>query len=530
MSKSLIPLLKVNLTQIFSFAKSTKTTKAKKNIPFYAILSFVLIFGLFISTIYSFSFLMICEELQIDKINMVYAMTGFAAMLALLTTVMKVKTTLFAGNDYDLLASLPIRKSHIIAVKFLSLYLLELLFCFILIFPVSIIYIVSTKNYGFIDTMLYLIILTPVIPLLLSSIIGVFISFIADRFRFGNILSVVLLIGFMIVAFYFSYLMQSGSATEQNQSIMTMFEVLAWFNPSTILLKLNIHPGFTRLAYIGVNIGVLIVVLLGLAWCYDYIHILLTSSKSHREYVRKELKVQHQFKALLFFDIKRYVTSRTYMLNTLPSGIMCIVMVVILSSSFNSIPAESLGEIGQLLSSFYVVMILWCSGISTPSCCAINIEGKSMWMVKSLPINYKKYCYSKIILSELFIAPLVLVASIICQFMAKDLTIWSSLGIFILPQVYLFGINCLGLYVNIRTPKIHWTNEIEAVKNSKSAVIMMLIGFLYVIVIAALYIGVSFVSSILSFGLTLAFIGIVSITIFILTIKTASVKLQEIEV
>ena len=106
----------------------------KKNVSFFVPILLIAIFGCVLSSIYSLMFAFMAKEAQTDLKYVVYAMAGFSSMLALTTSILKVKNTLFGGNDYDMLAALPIAKRTIISVKFVSLYLIELLYSFILMY------------------------------------------------------------------------------------------------------------------------------------------------------------------------------------------------------------------------------------------------------------------------------------------------------------------------------------------------------------------------------------------------------------
>lgn len=113
MKTNLFSLLKVSFLQTFDFRKSTKHSKSNKNTSFIVLFSLVLVVGLVFSFFYACSLMALADRYDIDRIKIVYSMVGLGSILAIVTSVMKVKTTLFAGNDYDMLASLPLKKSII---------------------------------------------------------------------------------------------------------------------------------------------------------------------------------------------------------------------------------------------------------------------------------------------------------------------------------------------------------------------------------------------------------------------------------
>lgn len=121
MSKTFWPLFRTNLKLTFDFR--SKKQKASMLSIFFV----VLFAGMAFAALYAFIFVMSALETNTPIVSVLYTMAGFASMLALTTTIPKVKTTLFGGNDYDMLAALPIPKKEILFVKFFSLYLVEFL-------------------------------------------------------------------------------------------------------------------------------------------------------------------------------------------------------------------------------------------------------------------------------------------------------------------------------------------------------------------------------------------------------------------
>ena len=129
MSNSFLPLFKTNLKIAFDFrGKKQKTTML-------SLLLIILLGGMALSALYSFALIMAAEESNAPISNVLFVMAGFASLLALTTTIPKVKTTLFGGNDYDMLASMPIPKREILFVKFFSLYLVEFFYTVIILLP-----------------------------------------------------------------------------------------------------------------------------------------------------------------------------------------------------------------------------------------------------------------------------------------------------------------------------------------------------------------------------------------------------------
>ncbi|MDE6408312.1 MAG: hypothetical protein K2K48_07585 [Anaeroplasmataceae bacterium] len=529
MSKSFKALFKVSLSQSFDFRRKDKAKNASILVP----LILIFIFGLFLSTIYSFIFSIgLYSAGYVEKINLVlYAMAGLSSMLALVTGITKVKGALFGGYDYDLLASLPIAKKNIIFVKFISLYLMQAFYTFIFVFPATMIVTILGKNPLWVLDGFLLIVFTPIVPLFLAGLLGTLVSFISDRFKFGNIISIIFYIAFLGAVMYSSFIMNSSNSGDEMDvtGILNLLNVFGWFNPSTKLFSLN-YVILPHLIYVAANLCLLGAMVWLFARCYDSIHFLMTATRSHQKYVEKDIKQKGQFKALLILDFKRYFSSKMYLLNTMTGGVISILCLVVMIVTFQSIDDPQAIVILNQIAPFFVLLIVWCIGMSVPSAVAINFEGKTMWQMKSLPISYKLYAKSKIVMSYLILAPFVLIASsVLTAFMEKNfINIFTA---FVLPQIYLFSMCSIAFWINSVFYKLKWSNETEAVKNSAGMLISMLIDFVYtallcvVLIIPGIF-GYFFVGAIL----TILIVLIVAISFYSIVRKTCSRNINAIEV
>lgn len=529
MSNSFKALFKVSLAQSFDFRKKDKAKNASLLIP----LALIFIGGALISALYSFIFgiALVSADGQ-GYLNLVlYGMTGLSSMLAIVTGMTKVKGALFGGYDYDLLASMPISKKNIIFVKFLSLYLVQVFYTIIFVFPSAIVVTILGKNPIWLLDGLLLIIFSPVLPLFLAGIIGILIGLLSDRFKFGNIISVLFYVVFLGAVMYSSFLLNSGGDGEEYDisGILRILRVFSWINPSTKLLGLE-YLILPHLFYVLVNLVGLGLMVWIFAKGYDYFHFLMTATKSHQRYIEKTSKQKGQFKALLFLDFKRYFSSKMYLMNTITGGIVSVLCLVVMIASFQSIKDPEAMTVLNSISSYFVLLVTWCIGMAVPSAVAINFEGKTMWQMKCLPIHYKQYSLSKILMSYIVLAPFVLISSGVLTIYIEK-TVVTILVVFFLPQIYLFSMCCLGFLINTYFYKLKWTNETEAVKNSAGMLISMLIDFIYTIILCAALIipgvfGYYFVGAILSFLVVI----VAAVVSYILVSKTCEHNLEMIEV
>ena len=177
-----ISLLKAVLSQdmnMFKYQAKRNSSKLKKIL--FPIFLFILV-GISIGT-YAY---MIGEELA--KVNLTYIMLSMFIMMVTIMTfiegIYKSQGILFEAKDNDLLFSLPIQKSQILFVRIFKLLLFQYIYNLMFLLPAFIIYIYfesPTINFYIISILMTLLI--PIIPTIISSILGYIIKSSSSHFK-----------------------------------------------------------------------------------------------------------------------------------------------------------------------------------------------------------------------------------------------------------------------------------------------------------------------------------------------------------
>ena len=532
---NIISLLKVDLKETLDVRKF-KENKAKSTSFITFIIIFVLI-GLLISVIYNFMFSMMFQSSGESLVYSTLMMSGLTVVLTFSTSVFKVKS-IFMGRDYEMLKSMPIRNSDIIASKIISLYLVELLYSAIILIPNMIINLIFSNNLIYLPTGLLLTIFTPAVPMLLSCFFAMFISLVADRYKFGNVINVILYFVLFAAVFSFSFLMNSSSPSQGEElditSYVNMANILSYLNPTLFLVKLAILNNYAYiLLFVLSNILLFIASVLVIALLFNPIYVLINSFNSNNTYVLKPLEVKGQFKALFYNESKRFFTSKFYFINCLCSGICALMMAIFIGYIFSPyttmIPhEEGMNEFFSYYGFCGVIVVIFGIGIATPAATSISIEGSKFWMLKSFPIDYKKLVNSKILLSSLVLGVCAIISSIVlCIFIQA--TIYSYIMCTLISIAYVILASIVGIRINLSHYKLKWKNEQECVKSSSGAVLSMLADFGILILVAALLIGLSFVSIYLAGFVTLGAILLLSYVLYITMLKHIDYKFSKIE-
>lgn len=531
---NLLALIKVDLKETLDTRKF-KENKAKST-SFLTFVVLFLILGIFLSVVYNLMFTSLFHMAGESLVYSTILMAGLTSLLTFSTSVFKVKS-IFIGKDYEMLSAMPISKNAIIASKIINLYLLELLYSAIIMIPNMIINIIFSQNLIYLPTGLLLTILIPAVPMVIACLFSLFITLVADRFKFGNVINVILYLILFAAIFGFSFMMNmnTGSADEtiDASNYMAMANIMAWLNPTLHFVKFAVIDNYAFiLLFIGINLLLSIGVVFFISLFFDKVHELINSFKSNVVYVRKKLDIKGQFKTLFFNESKRFFTSKYYFINSISSGIVAILMGGMMGymfgpNSFIGIPSEDIAFFGEYA---YVgaLIIVFGIGIATPASVSISIEGNNFWLIKSSPIDIKKWIKAKILLSTLVLGVCAIVASILMVALMNG-TVYSYIMMILITVGFVLLSSITGLKINLGHPKLNWKNEQEVVKNSAGVVLSMFADWGITLVLAAILVGLSFVNIYLAGISTLAFELILSLILYLTLMNNCERKINLLE-
>ena len=191
------------------------------------------------------------------------------------------------------------------------------------------------------------------------------------------------------------------------------------------------------------------------------------SSSKLRSYFKKEYQT--------FFRNPVYVINGLF-------GIFITPFLLPLSFRIST-TAESIEQIRALVSapefSFYAVLfalavIVLTSAINVVASSSFSREGASFWITKIIPYPLKQQAFVK----ALFSTSISMMGIIINCFIFKVYFNYGFIQIGVIAFVsILFAAlwNLIGVFIDIKRPKLEWTNETEAIKQNVNVVLSILL-------------------------------------------------------
>ena len=432
----------------------------------------------------------------------------FSSMFILATNIFKVNGTIFNFKDYDLLMSLPIKKEEIIISKILSLYFLNFLYTILFMIPSYIVFILKvTTTLNFNILFFITIFIIPILPTVIATIIGSLITAITSRFKRKNLINYII----FILSFIFMYYMTSGISNSNSLDY-------ANFGKNLIDMCNNIYPlTNTYFKIISNNdlISLLIYTLLPILIFIIFTKILtninskLKTERKNANYKLGKLKESNQLFALYKKEIKRYFGSIMYVTNT----IMGSVMLIIMSFGLLIFGVDKIGQIieiptlSKIVSSVMPFVISLFVSLSVTTQASISLEGKNLWIIKSIPVKPIDIFKSKIMVNLTVTVIPILISSTIISLVIKP-PLNAVIFMYILPILYAVLTSILGLIINLHFPRFDFKNEIYVIKQSIASMISIFVNLILAIIPLAIYFNVK----------SNMYVQIVSLSVFILII------------
>lgn len=425
---------------------------------------------------------------------------GIAVLLAVFGSVFSTQSQLFDAKDNELLLSMPVKPRDILLSRLLLVYVLNFAFCALVLLPCGIAALEAFDCTALgIAAYAVFCFLVPMFATALCCLLGWLLSLITAKINNKAIMNTVMTLLFL-VAFYVVYFRfiniamdESGDAAQVLQNLVPnlervfskFFAPLYWFGRLFADGKI----------LLGILAALTFVLPLALAiWLLSRSFFRITMSKAgakKRVYQKKEMKVSGLRWALVKKELKRFTSSAAYMTNCGLGLLMLLVAAVFLLIKRDTV-SELAGLLPQLgfpqgSEALIAVLVLCFMGFAnTMTAPSVSLEGKSRWIVQSIPADLSNVLFAKVDMQLLLTAPVLLFASVAVA-LAFRLTGWDLVLAFVLPQIVNLLSALAGLWFNVLMPKYEWASETVPIKQSAPVVLVMFGMMLYVMLAAGLY-------------------------------------------
>ena len=427
-----------------------------------------------------------------------------AGIMVFMFGIFYVMNVFYFSKDVENYLYLPVQAGEILGAKFLVSLIYEYFIILVFFLPLLTVYgIKDGSGILYYVYMLVSLILIPVFPLVVASIISMLIMRYSSKFKnrdrfnmIAGILSLVVALGFNFgLQFFTQRFTGDPNLAIGDISELPVFQITSWVFPTShfategILAYNSISGLFSILILLLITVlsFFLFYVLGNLLYFKGVIGI--SESKATRKALSKEeMEKGSRRKPILFSyalkELKLILRTPVYFLNCVLISLiypLFILFPFLMGSGEDKAELESVFTMlqgfdrGSLLLGIVGVGFLMGS-INIIASSAISREGKNLYFLKYIPVPYMTQIYAKIV-SAFYVeaAALVIFYGIVFYLFRIDLVFFVlSLVIIFLASLV---INQIGIFLDITWPKLNWDTEQKAVKQNFNSVIHMFLGF-----------------------------------------------------
>ena len=144
------------------------------------------------------------------------------------------------------------------------------------------------------------------------------------------------------------------------------------------------------------------------------------------------------------------------------------------------------GGLNLNLFSVVILMVTFIAFLSNTSCASISIEGKNLWILKSLPIKLKSIIVTKVMFNFI-----VMIIPIIISIFAFSFVFgFSMIEMLFLILVAIISLGCssmFGIIINLKFPKLDAIDDTVVVKRSLSVIIATVLPLILIMTLGTIF-------------------------------------------
>ena len=471
-----LALLKVSIQSMLLSSTNSRGRSRKKAATGLGAVIVIAGLGLYLSGFYSY---MLMQALAPSHMEiLVFIFMGMAALVGgLLFTTFAVKGVVFGGKDNDLLLSMPVSSTLLMASRVTAIYLENLLFSAFVMLPAGVVCTMLTQN-GVGHSLLFwvrLVIAALTLPLLdtaLSVLLGALVAFLSARVSKGALGQNIVTGLFLVVVFYFSLnlnRMISGLAV----NAAGIKDSLNWAAPLLWMGEGILGDWGLLLAFAACCVIPFALVVFGLGRVYRQAVTAFAARSAQSNYKLSAQSASSQKKALLRKEAQRFFGTPMYFWN---AGLGLIMLLAAGAASL--VMREKLlafvGMDGFPLLPMAAAVICFCLCTCPIAAPSVSLEGKYLWILREAPMPGSTLLWVKAGFQLLLTLPCTVIAGA-CISIALGFQLWQGAALLIATLLFAVGHAMFGMLMGLTFPKLDAVNETVVIKQSLAATLAMFV-------------------------------------------------------
>ncbi len=377
---------------------------------------------------------------------------GTAMFLCFIGSVFTAQQQIYESKDNQMLLSMPIKPGQILLSRIFAIAIFNMIYAL-----------------PFFTGSAMIVFIT-----MLTSLLAWGVSIIMSKITNKTLISTVLYMVFFAIYFYAIFNLDNlGEAIEKNadklsSGIMTFARPIYYMGASVVEQNILFVAAFLVSLLIPAFLMYIVIK-------KSFFKILLHENKSKNKMLKhsdKDFNSHSAFIALLQKEIARFLRTPMYFLSY---GTSIFFVAMMLAYLF--IKKDKFEDVVELLSIygvsstkalpaiFSMLLYQFVSSGAVLTSASINMEGKNIWIIKSLPIKTIDIMLAKGLVPVIILLPIFEVESLLLIFLFK-ISGSAMILLLLMPIFTMIFFSMFGLYINLNHFKLDWLSENEAFKRA----------------------------------------------------------------
>jgi len=398
---------------------------------------------------------------------------------------------LYLAKDNDLLLSMPIPVRTIVSARLSGTYLMGTLYSAVLFLPSVIVYqAVSGFDFPALLGGFFIMIENSLLVFVLSCLLGFAVAKISLKLKNRSFVSVLASVVF-IGLYYFVYFRAQQFLSDLLANVARYGEEI---KSHAYFLYFWGQNGTGSVLEIAVCLLICALLVVG-TWLLlknTFLKIAIATPEGKKISVKAEKQTkQSPSRALLAKEIRRFTSSSIYMLNC-GFGVLLIpvagIAMLIKGQGISQALAQETGMIIDILPVLAVGITCMIATMNDTAAPSVSLEGKSLWILQSLPVDSWQIIKAKIKL-QIFLTAIPMAFLCVCILIAFPFTLAEQILYVIITMLFTVLSSLFCMFLGLKMPVFQWTNEIVPIKQSGCVMFAIFGGWGYAALLIVGYIG-----------------------------------------
>lgn len=419
-------------------------------------------------------------------------MSMLAFLLGAIGSVMSTAQALFRSRDNEFLLAMPIPSSSIVFVRMISVYLISLVYESVALLPAIVFFFIAGNVT--VLSVVFCILSLFIMAFLVTAFscgAGWLVSLIAAKLKNQKIVLVFMAVILIGVIYYFQFNSSRMISRLVENAEQVAESIRGWGYPlyAPGLGMTGNVVGF--LVFTGITALLFAIAYYAVTKSFSRIALTKTQEKQ-KAFRRSDIRTSRLADTLFGRELKRFVSSVPYMLNT-GLGVILLaagaVLALIKMQDIRSMIAR-IGQTFPMIDEAAPVIIVSATAILTAMClmasCSISMEGRYIWIYQAMPIDPYQIFLAKLRV-HLTLTGIPALACVLVLGIVFRVPIPAFICMIVFTGMFITLYASFSLMMDLKKPKLNWTNENQALKTNLTVFLDNLLGMITPVVIGGVY-------------------------------------------